>query len=213
MVQPGLISNLTLCDQEDDYYRIALSAGDRVSLTINPPPLSGSNYSVRVFDPSGTNVLATGNLQVDFTAQTGGDTPFVVTSTDLRGTYSIQLLVSRGVPCEDDTFEPNDTFTAAARLDPGTYLNLQRCAGNDDWYEVLVGRGQTGTVHLIHDPLEGDLDLAVYDSDGVTLLGVGCRRATEESVSILATSGGRAFVQVTGASQSEAAYDLEWVVP
>ncbi|MDF1564550.1 MAG: PPC domain-containing protein [Deltaproteobacteria bacterium] len=211
-VSPGLISNLTLCNQEDDHYLVSLGAGDRVSLTVNPPALSGSNYSARAFDPTGTSVIATGNLQLDFIAAVTGDHPLLVTATDLRGTYSIQLLVSRGIPCEDDGNEPNDGFTAATLLQPGSLFNLQRCASNDDWYEVLLERGRSGTVRLQHDPLEGDLDLSVFDSDGVTLLGRSATADPEEVVNLTTTSAGRAFIQVTGSARSEAAYDLEWVI-
>ncbi len=212
LVAPGLLSNLTLCDQEDDFYLVALGAGDRVSLTVNPPALSGSNYSIRVYDPPGTSIVATGNLQVDFIAATEGDTPFQVSATDLRGAYSIQLLISRGIPCEDDSLEPNDGFVAATTLATGALFNLQRCASNDDWYEVVLDRERTGTVRLQHDPLQGDLDLRVFDSDGVTLLGESATTEAEEMVNLLSTSGGRAFILVTGAARSEAAYDLEWVV-
>jgi len=213
-VAPGLLSNLSLCNQEEDWYRLQLGAGDRLSLTINPPALSGSNYLVRLYDALGSQLLAAGNLQIDYKTAAAGDALFQVSSTDLRGSYSVQILVSRGLPCDDDSFEPNNGLTQSKALLPGQYFNLMNCASNEDWFELALPRGSLGNLRLDYDPLlMGALELTVFDSDGVTPIASASQAQSPALLQLSSSSGGRVFARVRGAAQSEGPYDLSWSVP
>ena len=211
-VQPGLYSNLTLCGGQPDWFKLDLGAGDQVSLTVSPPNLAGTNFTTVLYDPTGTQALGSGSLQVDTSAPAAGTYPFVVRSTDARDDYTLRILVSRGTPCEDDAYEPDDSFTAAAPLDAGTHVNLMKCPNNADWYLVAVPRGQSLTATLRSDPTQGPLELDVYDSDGTTLLAKTTTTAPAEQVTVTDSSAGRVFLQVVAASTTQNAYDLDLVL-
>lgn len=207
-VDPGLLSNLTLCPGDADYYRLALGAGDRVSLTLNPPPLSGANFEMRLWDPRPQVVASSNNLQIDYTVLEAGDYGLEIATADARATYGLQYLVARGVPCEDDGYEPNDAFTEAASLGEGTFVNLTKCPGDGEWYVVAVPRDRGVHVELSYDPLAGDLDLYVYDSDGTTLLGKSATADPVETVDVASASAGRVFVEVRSDDRVSTQYDL-----
>jgi hypothetical protein len=207
-IDPGLYANLTLCDQEDDWFLLPLGAGDRLSITLTPPPLSGTHYQVALFNPGAASMLAYGNLQLDHQVHVEGDYPIRVNTLDLRSSYGMQVLVSRGVPCDPDEFEPNDDFTEAAWLEPGTYYNLQKCPGNADWFVVPHARDSQVRVSLIHEPLDGPLDLFVYDSDGTSLIDKSETTDPVETVTVTGTGAGRFYVEVVGGSRVQNRYDL-----
>ncbi len=209
VIEPGVLSNLTLCDREADWYRITLGAGDRISCNVNPPPLAGTNFSVTLYAPDGVSTLATGNLLVDYTVNAAGDYGLLVTTTDLRAEYSMQVLVSRGIPCEDDAFEENDAFTAARILPEGTTYNLEKCPADEDWYLVEQPRDRSLRITLTHDPLDGDLDLWAYDSDGASVIARSETTEPAEEIEITTTSAGRVFLRIVAASDVRNAYDLK----
>ena len=63
----------------------------------------------------------------------------------------------------DGGFESNDSCASAKPITAGVYNDLAICPGGDqDWYSIQVGAGQTLTVEtmFVHD--SGDLDLYLY---------------------------------------------------
>ncbi len=79
--------------------------------------------------------------------------------------------------CERDAFEPNGSpheaggFEAvAAPVEDGEYEDLRACRGDDDWYAITLGEGQHLEVSIEFDARAGDLDLALYEPDGETLV-------------------------------------------
>ncbi len=207
-IGPGLYSNLTLCGDEEDWFTTPLDAGDSISVTVSPPALGGSNYSVVLLSPGGERVLAHGNLQVDSTVDREGDYLIRVSTLDSRSTYGLQVLVSRGRPCDDDYLEPNDDVTEAAEIYEGAWYNLKKCPGNDDWFVVPHERGTTVQVTLVHEPLDGALDLVAYDSDGITLIAESATTEPVEIVVVDETSAGRFYIEVVGGRRVQNSYDL-----
>ncbi len=207
-ITPGSYSNLKLCDGEDDWFSIALDTGDRISVTVSPPTMGGSNFRVELFRPDGERVLAAGQLQLDHTVSSPDDYLIRVSTLDDRSGYGMAILVSTGTPCHDDEFEPNDDVTEAAELEPGSWYNLKKCPGNPDWFVVSHKRGTTVEVSLVHEPLNGALDLWVYDSDGSTLLGKSATAEPVEVVVVDSTSAGRFYIEVVAEPRVQNSYDL-----
>ncbi len=207
-IEPGLYSGLTLCDGEDDWFYLSLGSGDAVSLTVTPPTLAGANYSVALLSPDAGRVLASGNLQADHTVAADGDYLIRVGTLDSRSTYGLQILVSRGSACDDDYLEPNDDVTEAAQISEGDWYNLKKCPGNPDWFVILHERGTRVAVNLIHEPLDGALDLYAYDSDGLTLIDKSVTTDPIETVVVDGTSAGRFYVEVVGGPRVQNSYDL-----
>lgn len=209
----GVIRDLTLCGQQDeDWFRIALRAGDRININVETDLLAAGGLDVQLRDGSG-RILKSNPLLVDHSVAVAADYFIRVVTADVQARYALHILVVRGVPCSDDTYEPNNEPSQAATLAPGTHSNLQACPGDPDWYVVDVPAGRTIGASLTHDPLRGDLDLFLLDSDGRTQLASSRTVDPVEEVSSRNVTGGRAYLLVlSGDSRSQNAYDLSIAV-
>ncbi len=89
--------------------------------------------------------------------------------------YALTLTRTPGTCCLDDALEPNDdhfqAVNTSSMLLTGPYHAMGKiCPDNADFYAVPVFRGQTLTIDLAFTQTTSaqDLDLHVYDKDGVT---------------------------------------------
>jgi hypothetical protein len=80
-----------------------------------------------------------------------------------QGTCSDQPFACDG---KDDALEDNDTRESAKPAPGGTTLGLFSCAGDDDWFEVVVPKGKIVRVGIEFQNGAGDLDLVVHDATG-----------------------------------------------
>jgi hypothetical protein len=67
---------------------------------------------------------------------------------------------------DGDMLEPNDSREKAVDAPMGETLGLTSCAGNDDWYRVVVPAGKLVRVGISFQHAAGDIDLVAYDSEG-----------------------------------------------
>ena len=79
--------------------------------------------------------------------------------------------------CTADAYEPNGSpyeqgglTTRAADLEAGSYTDLYTCDGDDDWYRVRLEAGDALSAQISFATREGDLDLALYEANGATLV-------------------------------------------
>ena len=101
-------------------------------------------------------------------------------------------------PCSDDVLEPNDTMMQATPLGPTSFLPLQLCAGDEDWFRFQLGVGQRLDVSIAFSNFNGDLDLELYDAS-MNLMDWSYSIGDGEWVTLpLATSAGPCFVRVLG---------------
>lgn len=207
------LRDLSLCGPEDqDWFRIALKAGDRIHVNVETNVLTSGGLEVQLRSSAGS-IVKSHPLLVDATVSTAGDYFLRVVTSDLQARYSLHVIVVRGVPCSDDAHEPNNEASEATRLLPGTYPNLQACPGDPDWYVVDVPGGKTIRASLTHDPLQGDLDLILFDSDGRSQLASSRTVDPVEEVSSRNVTGGRAYLLVLPSdARSQNAYDLSIAV-
>lgn len=85
----------------------------------------------------------------------------------------------------------------ATNLGTADFRELTGVSVNSEkWYEFRAARGGALTVEALYDGLGGDVDLKIYNGNFQEL--AASDRAGNERVDILATSGARYFVQVTG---------------
>lgn len=202
----GTTKNLTLCAGDVDLFTLPLARGDRLLVVAEVDVLVP--FSLAILDPTGA-AIATGNLSVDATVAVAGDHYVRATSTDAYVRYGLRLALSRGVPCDADDGEPNESWVQATPIGPGDHYGLSLCPGDEDWYTVSVPFGQRLEVDLLSTALSGDLDLELYDSDGRRLLAASATPDDVERVSAAGFSGSRAYVRVKGASRTvQNRYDL-----
>jgi len=74
--------------------------------------------------------------------------------------------------CPTDDYEPNDSFSAAYAISPGTQYTAYICpSGDEDWFRFWVQAGQEITADLtgLYVDLPADLDLDLYDPGEVVV--------------------------------------------
>lgn len=202
----GSTEKLSLCENDVDYYKLPLEAGDMLQVVVNVDTLL--SFDVAVLGPVG-EVLAQSDFAVSAPANVAGDYFVRASSRDAYVRYGLRLTVSRGIPCTDDGDEPNDDYVHATPLLPGDWFGKQICPSNADWFMVAVLPGETVTVKMESTPLDGDLDLFLYDSDGTTPLDQSATVSETERVTSSTFTGNRVYVKVVGALPLvRNAYDL-----
>jgi len=207
-ISAGRRDGLTVCGAEEDWYRIALRRGDRINVSVQADILVAGGLDVQLRDAAGRE-LARHPLLLDAVVSQDGDYFLRIRTRDEQAKYALDIVVVRGVPCDDDTLEENDEAAQAKPLPQGERRNLQACPGDPDWYVVEVPANRGLRVTLTHDPLEGDLDLVLFDTDTTTQLAASRTTDPVEQVQVAGVSGGRAYVLVIPSNdRTQNAYDL-----
>jgi len=115
-----------------------------------------------------------------------------------RGTVpgaSYNLSVTRRAVCPADAFEENDTQATQKPIITGFRNGLSACDADDDYYRVTLAANQAITVNVAFPHAEGDIDLYLLDSSGVT------QRSSvsvddDESVTFTPTAAGNYTIRV-----------------
>ena len=71
-------------------------------------------------------------------------------------------------PCEDDSFEPNDSQPEASDV-TDELLDASLCPGNEDWWGLAIEPQFGGYMGTTWDPADGSLHLELFDSSGNSL--------------------------------------------
>ncbi len=106
--------------------------------------------------------------------------------------------------CNDDGFEPNDTFAQATPVDVGTTTSGVACAGNDDVIAVAAA-GQSVTALLTFEST-AVLEIALIDGAGTVLAS-----AAGSSPQIVGTPGaiaGTLYVRIRAVGNAQGTYTL-----
>ena len=213
-VAPGQLTGLTLCPGDIDWYALSLSRGDQLGVNVDADPFSENTFSTVIKDGTGRTVAA-GRLLVSYVAPAPARYFVVISTTDAFQPYDVSFLVSRGVPCDDDPHEPDDTAGQAVNLNASTTLDGMICPQDQDWVHLAVPAGQGVTVSLAnYDSSKGLLRLCLLADDGVTSLG--CSDDLSPSVSApAATVGGKGvYARVLGSTDRVSnAYTLQVAFP
>lgn len=170
-VTAGSFTNLTLCSADVDWYGINLSRGDQLGVNVDADPFSEGTFTTVIKD-SGGRTLAGGHLLVSYVAPAQAKYFVAISTSDPFQPYDITLLLSRGTPCDDDGWEPNDSAAQATALNMTTQADGMVCPQDHDWFRasLLTGRGLRASL-VNYDSGRGLLRLCVYKADGVTELG------------------------------------------
>lgn len=190
-VTASLYGPLTLCQGDVDHFAITLARGDQLGVRLDADAYAESTFSTRVLDAQGRTV-ASGRLLVSYVAPSAGAWYVAVSTTDREQSYDVRFLLSRGTPCDDDDWEPNDLPTQPTPVNGAGTLDGAVCPQDQDHYAVTVPALSALRVSL--DPYvsaQGLLELCVFD--GPTALG--CSDALERAeVLVPATQAPRSLV-------------------
>jgi hypothetical protein len=156
----------------DDWYRIALTADQRVDLQLSGD--ATTDLDLHLYQSDGTSLVSsslsnTSNEEINTCLATGTYYIKVNGYGHARNTYSLRLseqAESCNTTCVDDLYEDDDTFSQARYTTTPTYTSSGDviCPNDDDWYRVTLQSGQTMTIDLTFTQTTEaqDLDLHLY---------------------------------------------------
>jgi len=205
---PGRTTELTLCPGDEDWMAIDLARGDRLQVIVNTDFLAAEAFHIVLFDPGPSEALQQASMLIDYVVAQDGSYLLRTRTDDSQATYSLITTVSRGTPCDDDAFEPNDTAVAALPIAAGVYGPLQICPGDEDWFVMERTPGQHLEVGIEFPALQGDLDLDLIAGDGQTLVMRSASAGNAELVFVDDLPGTRFFVRVYADAQIGNAYEM-----
>ncbi len=146
------LTNLNLCEADVDWFQVALSRGDELGVSVEADPFAENTFRTQIADPSG-RVVAQGKLLARYVAAVSQPYFVSIQSSNVGQVYTLALLKSRGTPCDDDRFEPNDTSLQATVVNLMQGLDAQLCPQDVDWFEVTIPAMTKLTVSVQHDPV------------------------------------------------------------
>ncbi|MFX1258404.1 MAG: clostripain-related cysteine peptidase [Promethearchaeota archaeon] len=126
-------------------------------------------------------------------------------------TFKEYIFIGSGI---DDEYEENDDYKSAydISLYERTWLRDIEGLGiqlNDDWYEIFVDPGEERLIVLLQfTHADGNIDLAVYDSDGVNII-TSSSKKDKEAIDYILPSSGTYYILVYNANAGNN-YDLWW---
>jgi hypothetical protein len=172
----GAQSGLNTCPMDDDFYALSLTTGDQLTVSASFTNAEG-DIDLELLDATGTAVASagtTGNTEtMTYTIPSSGTYYIRVflygdAGSTLGNSYNLTTSIT-GMPpptgCVIDSFEPNDTMTAAPSVSMGSYPNLGSC-GDDDYFAIPLTAGQTLSIQVQFTHAEGDIDIVLFDTTG-----------------------------------------------
>jgi hypothetical protein len=106
--------------------------------------------------------------------------------------------------CNDDGFEPNDTFAQATAVDLGTTTSAVACAISDDYFAVAAaGRSVTASVTFETTAV---LEVALLDSSGAVM--ASAAGSSPQTVSTPGAVAGTVYVRVRAVGNAQGTYTL-----
>jgi hypothetical protein len=134
---PTRYLDLTLCSADVDTYALSLSRGDQLGVNVDADPFAEDTFSLRVEDTTG-RTLSSGRFLTSWIASVTGTYYVSIRTSDLYQSYDVSFLLSRGTPCDDDSYEPNDTVATSTVVRSSTQLQGAICPQDADHFAVEV---------------------------------------------------------------------------
>jgi hypothetical protein len=203
-----------VCEGDDDWYAVDVTAGDVLSFTVQSIPPANS-LTVQLHDPTGALLGSErtweGSASVDIPALTTGRYTARVFSEDPEQRSGCRVVVRVTTPhfCPEDLYEQNDDLaTAVPVTGSGVPLLAQLCPGDEDWFAITLAKRDELAVLLDFVHLSGNLDLELRGPAG-TVVASSATLTDDEQASVVATVAGVYGIRVFAPTSAvENAYAL-----
>jgi len=171
-------SDLISCTDDFDWYEFHLVEGGRVQIDATFVDASG-DIDIALFTDGGAfldqSISTTDNEKITYTAGSTGtyavrvrtfSPPLFYKGND----YRLQITPS----CPDDAFENDDTQGTATDVSiPFNETDLRSCPTDDDYFSFDLTKGGEVQVDATFIDADGDIDLTLFNSDGITVASAG----------------------------------------
>ncbi|MFT6396175.1 MAG: hypothetical protein ACJAYU_000918 [Bradymonadia bacterium] len=110
--------------------------------------------------------------------------------------YNLSVLVEDAACCVDDVFEPDDSLDDPRIIEAGDAIEGSICPDDDDYLAFEVTDDALVTFLLVFDSLSTDLDIELYDEDGLVV--AFSETAGDEEIEVLIDTPGIYTIRVFG---------------
>ena len=198
------------CCNDDDWFAVDVTAGDRLTATLCYDTPSG-DLNVSFHAPDGTVMASSATDKADhvaFVAQADGTVNVAVTAAGGVENDYILWLTREPYTCTDDGWEQNDEAGSATVLSlpsggQATITDAVLCSADDDWYEVSLTAGDSFGVAVQFTQPEScpvpsdtppglaghDLNVSVIDPSG-SVIARGESTTSDETLEVFAPRSG-----------------------
>ncbi len=207
----GPLLNRFVCGEDDDWFAIELFAGESLELQMSFEEALGA-LSLELHDAQGALIEAAEGVEgVARLSHAAPDAQVVLArvpgALDRINRYDLDAQVT-SPDCVEDEGEQDDAPEQASEVAPGSEIEGQICAGDEDWVSVVLPADATLRVSLAHVRADGDLSLAVFGPEGVEALAEQDGPDDVEVIELLTEAPGRYGVRVRGRGRAQGAYTL-----
>ena len=196
-----MIDNLSICPEDEDWFQFQLMEHEQITVTIDFEQDNG-DVDITLKDIN-NNILASSDTtenqeQITYLPLEQGVYKLQVklfseNDADLGNAYSLHVQTEIVNPCGEDDYDPNETIEDAQSLSAGSH-NLVSC--DADWFSIEATEGLSIDLSLLFSHIDGDLELNLYDKDGVELSSSATSN-DNESLSYPASYTGLYYVEVS----------------
>lgn len=227
----GVYTGLNVCS-DSDWYAVDLLPLQTVTITATyDRAVSAGDLDVTLIGPNDCATLAapgqemtvgmTTQVQetVQYQAMSGGTFNIqVFLFSGIQAEYDLEIDVSDGPPCTDDSLEPNDDAANAVLIDSagaaaGTdniITGVKTCDMDEDWYRIDLAVGDDIQFDVQFDHARGDLDAELIGPGNVS---VALSDSTTDNESVSYTVGaGEAGTYYLKVNAKFAARNDYWVL-
>ncbi|WP_254273099.1 Hvo_1808 family surface protein [Haloarcula marina] len=211
-VETGTYTGLNITKNDLDVYAVELESGESLAAEIDFSHSVG-DLDLFLLGPDGaerqSSTSVTDGESVSYVATESGTYYLVVVGFQgATGPYEMTIETSGSAQSPaTDRFEPNNDFSNATALDPGTYEGLEISENDLDVYTVELAAGESLSASIGFSHAQGDLDFFLVDPDGSVV-----RSSTSvtdgESVTYVAPAAGTYSLVVTGYRGATGPYEL-----
>lgn len=216
----GPISDGQICANDDDWFRVSVAAGTRVTATLGGFTHASGDLDLRIHDDDGlvaASASTTDGEMTDHCFPEAGNAFVRVngySGAENNYTLTIDSTPDPGMCCTDDFSEENDTRETASNLTlsgGSGDLDGTICPRDDDWYEFNVPTPSRIEITLLIDSAGEDLDLELR---GPSNNFIASSRTTmpEESIDTMVSEPGLYAVRVDGWLDASSDYIGEVIV-
>ncbi|MCX7958178.1 MAG: PPC domain-containing protein [Deltaproteobacteria bacterium] len=155
--------NLSLCPSDDDWFTVKTYRRP-TKITLK----SDTNIPFEIYSPNDVNepILYSDALSSDTEVAEFENLPDIilvrVPAKTKATNYSLKIDVS-AMTCTDDTYEPNNSFYSARKMEAGSYNSLVLCPSDEDYYSFALNTNDRIEVEISFDNAKADIDIVLFD--------------------------------------------------